>query len=335
MRTHSFSLGTVLMILLTGLMLVSCGEPPAPTPTPLPTATATPRSTPLPEVPTAIPLASEDRPLTILMLPQGTRRQAASAVEDLDALIRDLSGLNVEVQLVNSYGEIVSQLCSANPVVGWLDGIAYTVAETQGCADPALWVKRGGNAGFRVDLLMDAAHTGDRPDPTDVSRLSDGVLCRVSDEDQVNWQVAELMLRAGGINPLTDLSSILEVADYDALVQAIYDGECDGGVVPKGYLADGIGADLKAVEDLREKVVVVTTSPEIPYNVMVYPQIVPLNVRIPLTDVFVQISADRQNARVLANILRQDTVQRVSRSDFEDFSAFMESTGLDFAALGE
>ncbi len=322
------------MALCVGL-LTACGGPPTPTLTPQPTATATPRSTPIPPVPTAIPLAIGENPLTVLMLPQGTRRAAAGADETLEELILELAGLTVDVEVVNSYGEIVAQLCGATPVVGWVDGPSFMVAEAQRCADPALLVERGGATGFRVEVLMSAALAGEEVTADDLARLEDEDWCRLDSEDVITWFVPSLMLYAAGVNPVYDLDDIRDVEDYDAIIAGIYNGDCEAGAVPLGYFEEKIGAELRALEDLRETVVALPPSPEIPYDILVYPQTVPLNVRIPLTDVFVQIAADDDQAAVLASILQQDRLRRVDRDDFDEFREFMASTGLNFAALGE
>ncbi len=319
-----------LLAVVLGLLLAACGGPATPTLTPLPTATPTPRSTPIPPVPTAIPLATEDNPLVVLMLPQGTRRAATNAADELEALILELSGLVVDVQVVNSYGEIVAQLCGAAPVVGWVDGVSYVVAEAQACADPALLVRRNEQRGFRVDMLASAELA-----EGDLGDLAGEDFCRVDAEDVVSWLVPSLMLYTAGVNPLYDLGEIIDVGDYDAVVAGIYNGECLAGAVPHDFLDEGLGEALQDLEDLSERVIVLDTSLEFPYDILVYPQTVPLNVRIPLSDVFVQIAVDDERASVLAAILQQDELERVDRADFSAFRNFMEQTGLNYAALGE
>jgi phosphonate transport system substrate-binding protein len=325
----------LILVILLSLLLAACGGPSTPTPTPLPTATATPRSTPLPPVPTAIPLGSEDNPLTILMVPQGTRRQATGSDDALADLILELTGLNVNVELADSDGAIVSQLCSADPVVGWLGGVAYMVAEAQGCADPALAIRRENATGFRVDLLIQTEITGDAVTESDVAALADKTLCRLGSDDVLTWLVPSLMLRSAGIDPLYGLDGVLDVEDYDAIAAGIYNGDCQAGAVPYRTFPNRLGSALRSLEDLRDKVAVVESSPEIPYGVMVYPQTVPLNVRIPLTDVFFQIASNSEQAATLQPILEQDSLVRVQPDDFDTLRGFMGATGLDFTALGE
>ena len=320
----------LILVVLAVMLFSACGSGPAlPTPTRLPTATPTPRSTPLPEVPTPIPLATEDNPLTILMLPQGNRANAREAASTLEEQILTLYGLTVDIQLVNSYGEIVAQLCGATPVVGWVDGFSYIVAGAQGCGDPEMRIERDGQTGFQVDLLVSAELRAGG-----IAALADQTLCRLNSQDVASWLVPGLMLRADGVNPLYDLETVADVESYDALVTAIYNEDCQAGGVPHGYL-DDVGAEVAALEDLSERVLVLDVSPEIPYDILVYPQTVPLNVRIPLNDAFMQIAAERRSARTLAIILNQDRLERVDRSNFAAFNAFMASTGLNFAALGQ
>jgi len=60
-----------------------------------------------------------------------------------------------------------------------------------------------------------------------------------------------------------------------------------------------------------------------------------LHIRIPLSDVFLQIAADEAQAEVLAGILGQGALQRVTADDFAAFREFALASGLDFVALGE
>lgn len=325
----------LILVVVLSLLLAACGGPSTPTPTPLPTATATPRSTPLPPVPTAVPLGSEDNPLTILMVPQGTRRATVGADEALAELILELTGLTVNVELADSDGAIVSRLCSAEPVVGWVGGVAYMVAEAQGCADPALAIRRDGATGFRADLLIQTEIAGDEVTAADVAALDGQTLCRLGSDDVLSWLVPSLMLRAAGVDPLYGLDGVLDVEDNDAIVAAIYNGDCQAGALPYRTFPNRLSSDLRALEDLRDKVAVVESSPEIPYGVMVYPQTVPLNVRIPLTDVFFQIAANSDQADILQTILEQESLVRVQPDDFDALRNFMGATGLDFTALGE
>ena len=150
------------------------------------------------------------------------------------------------------------------------------------------------------------------------------------------WLVPSLMLRAADVDPLYGLAGVLDVADYDAIASGIYNGDCQAGAVPYRTFPNRLGSELRALDDLRDKMAVVESSPEIPYGVMVYPQTVPLNVRIPLTDVFFQIAANSEQAGVSwTPILAQDSLLRVQPDDFAALRDFMSATGLDFAALGE
>lgn len=334
MKRHASAVWlTVIGLLMVLMLLAACGGPSTPPPTPLPTATATPRSTPLPEAPTAIPLASAERPLTLVLAAPGGEPDEDQA-QALAARITELSGLAVEVALVGGYGEVVAQLCSAAPAAGWLDGLTYLAAEARGCADPALHITRGRSVtGYRVDLLMNSDVVGEIVDAGDIPALAGRDFCRISAADEVSWLVAGLLLQRAGVNPLYDLDEIIEVEDYDALVEALYDGRCIGGAVPADYLQDGLSDELSELEDLQERILVVETSAEIPFGVLVYPQTVPLNVRIPLDDAFLQLAAGRADELDLLPAL--DGLRRVTRADFEDLVEYFAETGLDFTALGE
>lgn len=332
-RQVSVTWSLILIVVLAGTLLAACASP-TPTPPPLPTATATPRSTPLPAVPTAVPLASADRLLPIYIVPRNNEATDDDAAA-LTAQIVELTGLNVEVRLAAHDGVVMTTLCSANPAVGWLSGIGFVAAEAQGCADPALQVEQDRATGNAVDMLMNADLVGEIAAAGDMLALAGREFCRLNSQDRVSWLVASLILDNAGVDPLYDLGDVVDVADFDALVTAIYEGDCFGGAVPAGYLDDGVSDELAALEDLAGRVQIVDTSPEIPFGVMVYPQTVPLNVRIPLDDAFAQIASDDAQAEVLAALLGQDDLKRATQEDFETLREFAIGSGLDFTALGE
>lgn len=342
----------IMVIVLTGaLLLTACGGEPTPTLVPLPTATPTPRSTPLPTVPSPVPPAAEDNPLPVLFLPQDAGA-GPEAAEALTARILELTGLVVDAQLANSYGEIVAALCGANPVAGWVDGLAYMIAAARGCADPALLVERDGESGFQVDLLVRAdvqslTELADLTQPIveeeeaeaseeDEETPASGAFCRINAEDRVSWLLPSLMLYAANMDPVADLGVIVDVEDYDAIIEGLYNGDCVAGAVPHGYLAsDDLAESLADLDDLGDQVNVLQISPLIPYDILVYPQTVPLVVRIPLTDLFVQLAVGEEDAALLADLLGQDSLARVNTDTFANLSDFIDRTGLDLAALGQ
>ena len=135
-----------------------------------------------------------------------------------------------------------------------------------------------------------------------------------------------LLFEASGLNPLSDLDSITDYEDTDALLNAVAEGDCDATGIPEGTLDDA--------DDVRDEIDIVETTIAFPYGVLMYPIEVPLGIRLTLTDALISLAQDADDAETMQTLLGQEALERVDANDFVEFQNFMNSTGLDFAQLG-
>ena len=87
---------------------------------------------------------------------------------------------------------------------------------------------------------------------------------------------------------------------------------------------------LEDVDDLR----IVDTTPEIPFAIMMYPLEVELGVRLSLSEAISGLIEDREQGGGLRLLLAIDAVAPFDAEALAPFTAFMETTGYDFALLG-
>lgn len=291
------------------------------------TATATPRSTPLPAVATVVPPGIEENPIQMVVNPVG----AASLVTDTQvanfekAVVSD-SNLVVKVTLVDRYAEALAALCDSSPTqvtVAWLDGLTYQAAMAQGCGEPVMQVERGkrdaqtGDAGLIVSSKR----------LNSVQTLRGRKFCRLGLSDYYSWLVPSLIMEANRVSPISDLAS---VEDYDttrAMIQAVVDGDCDAAGLSQSDF-DSLSGSLK--DELK----VLETTPPFPYAILMYPGSLPLGERIRLDNALLAMDIDTAGSDAMRPLLNQDGLIRVAEGDFDQFSEFLDSTGLDFAQLG-
>lgn len=322
------------LILLLGILIIASAcrrQGDAGGPTPLPTLTPTPRSTPLPALPTAIPIGQEGNPLQMVIHPPGDLSDAREAAADFEAAILDQSGLVIQVELVNRDAEALAALCdssSGQVAVAWLNGLAYLAAQAQNCGQPALQVERGARQDARTGEAASII-VEDGGNVSTFSALRGKNFCRISYDDLYSWLIPSLMMRANGIDPL----AFETVTDYETIpeiVQAVADGDCDAGGIPAGALdefADEIG-------DAAENISVLDTSIEFPLAILVVPLQVPLGTRLTLNDTLETLAQDSSSAVKLRPLLGQNALLTVTSDDFVTITDFISSTGLDFSQLG-
>lgn len=330
--TKSTSIRLLLAALLT-LVLASCREQAAEADLELALrSTPTPRSTPLPAVPTPIPPGDEGNAIRMVVRPLGPSADARSAADDFAAAILERSGVMIEVQLVERYAEGLAALCaspSGQVSVAWLNAPTYMVARAQNCGLPALQVEKDVGAGSQTGEPGSIIATSSM-NIRNISGLSRRKLCRISSDDFYSWFVPSLLMNASGIDPYTALTSVTDYEDIPAMVQAVADRDCDAAGIPAGALEEY----ASAIGDDADQVSIVTTTVSFPYGVLMIPAEVPLGKRLALVEALTDMASDRSDAVIMRSLLAQDALKPASVEDFTELADFMNSTGLDFVALG-
>jgi phosphonate transport system substrate-binding protein len=335
LNTHTTHRWILLSILsLTLFLLPACRRQAAQLgPTAAPTLTATPRSTPLPAVATAVPAGAEGNPLQMVIRPDGSLSAARSAIADFEAAILEQSGLTVQVELVERYAEALAALCDssgAQASVAWLNGASYVAAHAQSCGVPVLQVERGtrrkAKTGEAASLIVNA-----EADINTLSALRGKSFCRISADDFYSWFAPSLILKANGMNPLTDMTPAGDYEDIPTLVGAVASGDCEAAGIP----ADALEQYADQLGDLSEDIdVLVTTDTIFPYAVLMIPPDLQLGTRLSLNDALIALSEDSTTAVKMRALLGQNAVLPVGADDFDGLSDFIDSTQLDFAQLG-
>lgn len=322
----------LLMILCLALLASACRRQSADSqPTVLPTLTVTPRSTPLPALPTVVPVGQEGNPLRMVVHPLGDISDARQAAPDFEAAVLDQSGLVINVQVADRDAEVLAALCdssSGQVTVAWLNGLTYAAAQAQNCGTAVLQVERGSRQSARTG---DAASIIVNKDAavTSFSALREKTFCRIGYDDLYSWLIPSLMMRSNGVDPLA-INTVNDYEDIPTLVQAVADGDCDAAGIPADGLetfADDIGAAAENIDTLA-------TSINFAFAILVVPAEVPLGTRLALDDTLVALAESSSSAIKMRALLGQNALLPVTPEDFADLNTFIASTGLDFAQLG-
>jgi phosphonate transport system substrate-binding protein len=324
----------LLLILGVAMLLAACRRQAAQGgPAIAPTLTPTPRSTPLPAVATAIPAGAEGNPLQMVFRPDGSMSAARNAIADFEAAILEKSGLSVKVELVERYAEALAALCDSSggqASVAWLNGASYVAALAQNCGTPVLQVERGtsrrATAGEAASLIVTS-----KANINTLSSLRGKAFCRISYDDFYTWLAPSLILKANGLNPLSDVGTTIDYEDLPTMIQAVAAGDCDAAGIPAGALEEYADVLGDASENID---VLTTTDVAFPYAVMMIPPDMPLGTRLSLNNALVALSEDSTVAVKMRALLDQNALVPVTTDDFKDLADFMESTHLDFSQLG-
>jgi ABC-type phosphate/phosphonate transport system substrate-binding protein len=259
--------------------------------------------------------------------PFGSRITPTQIEAFQDALAMD-SDLVVEVTVVDRHAEALAALCDSSPTnvtVAWLDGITYQAALAQNCGHAVMQVERGTRPAVTGDAgqIVSARGTG----ISQIGSLPGRTFCRLGLDDYYSWLVPSLAMRANGIDPGSDLEAVLDFGTQREMIAAVTEGECDAaGISDEDY------NDLSGT--IRDELNLIETTPPFPFAVLVYPLSLPLGERIRLDNALLAMDINDEGSEAMRPFLGQDGLTRVDETTFEDFMAFLQDTGYDFAQLG-
>lgn len=352
----------LMLVLLTAALMAACRPQQAVVATNAPpTISPTPRSTALPTLESAPLAGTEDNPLRLIFVISGSvsaRERAQSNALALETALREASetyvergfissAVNVVVEIVGTQAEALDALCASlgsdEAAAVWVDALAYAAASARGCGTPALVVQRGTGRNAATGTAVELV-TRRELSLASVGTATGRTICRLRYDDLITWVIPSLILRVHDVDPINEVGEILDFEDREALYEALAEGECD--------LA---GIEVNGLDELDESVadelVVIGNSqtPEFPYSLLLYPAEIPLGMRAALNGALLAV-ADEQ-PELLENALGQDALVAVDSEaammdaltgqdvptadlDFDDLNAFLFSTGLNFALLG-
>lgn len=212
-------------------------KPPAmvvarPTATELPLPTATP--TPPPPTPTPPPLGDAERPIQLLFPPVSSSAVIMSRAKSLADALREATGLEFAVGIVDSEEALVELLCAAPAdTVGFLSAAAYTIAHEQCGAVPALVAVREDGLTWQMGMLVVRPGTAD--ELTDLNGLS----WSVADSHSLpNYLYFRALMAEAGVEP----GRIIEAPEESSALLALRNEEVDfttAGYIPPIMPRDG------------------------------------------------------------------------------------------------
>lgn len=223
------------MLLIT-ILLTACGSGGDRRATPIPTRippTPTLRSTALPDAPEAPAIGAPERPITVyLALPEElVTSNARQLGRELQRQLGEETGLTFAVSFADENTALAS-LCSGAPTFAWTSAFTYAAARRQCEVEPLLAARRGRTPTFEIGQ---ASEIVGRADIAALEQLAGQTFCRSAQQDTTTaWIIPALLMGSRGVNPFIDLDTVRDYDSDQALVRALYDGECAAAALRAG-----------------------------------------------------------------------------------------------------
>jgi len=267
-------------------------------------------------------LGTPDNPIVMSFVPSQDSQEVLSGAEEIANRISEITGYAIESNIATEYAGVITAMCNQEAHVGALNTFGYVLANEQGCADVVLTSVRFGASTYAGQIIV-RADSGIES----IADLAGKTMCRPDPLSTSGWIIPALTLRAEGIDPDTDLGEVVDAGGHDAVVLAVYDGQCDAGAT----FVDARSNVSDEVPDVMEQVVVIQESAPIPNDtISVLPQM-PDEVRENLVAAFLQIS--EEEPELLNEVYSWEALAEVDDSFYDGFRQQLDASGLDITDL--
>ena len=271
-------------------------------------------------------LGSEENPIIWSFVPSGEMERVAGGAESVADLIFKETGLHVKTNVATEYAGVIEAMCSDPPKahMASLATFAYVLAAQKGCAESELVSVRFGSPTYNGQIIA-GANTG----ITDVTQLAGKTFCRPDPLSTSGWIIPMLTMRAAGINTDTDLAQIVDAGSHDAVVSAVYNGECDAGAT---YVdaRTRIEADNP---DVMEKVNVIGVTTDIPNDGVQYVPSFPRQLRDAINSALLKIAATEEGQEALNTAYQWTALEPHYDTFYDPFRQVLDAAGMDIEAL--
>ncbi|MBN1316897.1 MAG: phosphate/phosphite/phosphonate ABC transporter substrate-binding protein [Anaerolineales bacterium] len=271
-------------------------------------------------------LGTEKNPLIWSFVPSGEMERVASGADSVAALIEEETGLVIDTNVATEYAGVIEAMCS-DPVeahIGSLATFAYVLASQKGCAEAALVSVRYGSPSYNGQIIV-------RTDSgiTELSQLADKTFCRPDPLSTSGWIIPRLDLAAAGVDPDTGLAEVVDAGSHDAVVAAVYNGECDAGAT----FVDARSSIEEEHPDVKEVISVIHVSTDIPNDGLQFAPSVPQEIQTQIVDALLKIAETEEGKEALDTAYQWTALEKHDDSFYDPFRQLLDAAGVDVESM--
>ncbi len=269
-------------------------------------------------------LGTESNPLVWVLVPSQDTAVVLTGAEEIAAALEAETGLIMETIVSTDFTGAVEAMCSGEAHMGALNTFNYLVAAGRGCAEVGVASVRFGST-FYTGQVITRADSG----ITSIADLAGKTFCRPDPTSTSGWIIPSLAMRAEGIDPEVDLAEIVDAGGHDAVVIAVYNGDCDAG----STFVDARGNIEEDFPDVKDVVVVITESAPIPNDNISFGPDVDADTRAALVSFFIGLTESDEGLELLNEVYSWSGMEIVGDDFYDGFRQTLEAAGVTFEDL--
>ncbi|RME84103.1 MAG: phosphate/phosphite/phosphonate ABC transporter substrate-binding protein, partial [Caldilineae bacterium] len=314
------------LVAIAAVLLTACGPKATPTQeapvaeeTEAPMAEAT-------EAPAGPALGTAENPVIWVLTPSQDTQTVLAGAEAIAQYVEEQTGIVIKSYVSTDYTAQQEAICSGEAHMAALNTFGYVRASAKDCADVALVSVRYGSTSYAGQIITQAGSGIEK-----VEDLVGKKFCRPDPESTSGWIIPSLTMKAAGIDPETDLAEIVDTGGHDAVVLAVYNGDCDAGAT----FEDARGLVEKDYPDVKEKVVVIATSAPIPNDNVSFRPDFPADLRDQIVQALLSLNDTDQGKELLKGLFSWQGLEAADDTFYDGFRQQLEAAGVSIEELGQ
>jgi phosphonate transport system substrate-binding protein len=269
---------------------------------------------------------SEDNPIIWSFVPSGETEQVATGAQEVADLLHDETGLYFDTNVATEYAGVIEAMCADPPKahMGSLATFAYVLANERCGVEAALVASRFGSPTYNGQLITQADSGIDG-----IEDLEGKTFCRPDPLSTSGWIIPSLSIRAEGLNPQEDLAEIVDAGSHDAVVAAVYNGDCDAGAT----YVDARGTLEEEQPDVMERVVVFHITADIPNDGVQFAPDFDEELRDEIVEGLLAISETEEGQDALDTAYSWAGLERHGDEFYDPFRQVLQASGVSIEDL--
>ncbi len=270
-------------------------------------------------------LGSEDNPVVMSFAPSSTAPEIIASGDQIAQMISDRTGLVVRASAAPNFVAVREAIAAGETHVGWLDAFNYLLAREEGSVEVGLVTERSGATSYRGQFNVRAdSGINSLPD------LAGRTMCWVDPSSASGYTVPRITLQANGIDPDADLQTV-QAYSHKNVIEQVYNGGCDVGAT----YADARSSIASDSPDVEQVVIVLATTPDIPYDSISFGKDVPEDMRDQIIESLLEIAGTEEGRAALEEFYSITGLQRAGDSIYDGFRAELSQAGVNIEDLAK
>ena len=271
-------------------------------------------------------LGTQDNPIVMSFVPSGDTQQIIASGDKLAQMVQDKTGLVIEANVGTDFAAVREAMGAGKAHIGWLNTFNYVLAHEKYDVDVALVTVRFGSTSYKGQIIV-RADSGIKS----LQDLKGKVMCWVDPNSTSGYIVPRILLQANGIDPDKDFAKTIEAGSHNNVVTQVYNGECDAGAT----YVDARSSVEKDIPDVKEKVVVLETTADIPNDNVSFIKDFPADMREQIVNALLEISNTEEGKQALNELYSIEGLEPADDSFYDGFRAMLSKAGINIEDLAK